>query len=227
MSNLSVKPFSSFARRTAKWVFDSMPSWELKKGKVLNGIKWAGQHISSPQNRVILGATALMSQPFIDLHNKRVDEETRKVSAARTTAKIIAGTTTGFLVRYYAIKAVEKFTQNPIKAEKAIESFFFPKGIAHTTVKGLQQHKFTIGTFLSLGIMLFTNFAIDAPLTKYLTNHFVKRINEHEKNKLDKEIAKPVLYPNVEKNNLVNNSMTSSYIPRVSIEKFKNGKGAE
>lgn len=226
MSNLGVKPISSFARRTAKWVFDSLPSWELKKGKVLNGIKWAGQHITSPQNRVILGATALMSQPFIDLHNKRVDEETRKVSAARTTAKIIAGTTTGFLVRYYTIKAVEKFTQDPQKARKAIESFFFPKGIAHTTVKGLKQHKFTIGTFLSLAVMLFTNFAIDAPLTKYLTNSFIKKIKEHEKTKIDKEIMTSGLQPAVKEDKFVN-ICTDTYLPHVSMEKFKNGKEAK
>lgn len=193
MSSLGIKPVSNFARRSAKWVFDKLPSWELKNGKVLNGIKWAGQHISSPQNRLILGVTALMSQPFIDLHNRHVDDETKKVSAARTVAKIIAGTTTGFFVRYYSIKAVEAFTKKPDKAVKTLESLLFPKGIAHTTIKGMQQYKLALGTFLSLGVMLFTNFAIDAPLTKVLTNLFVKKVHEHERNKM---MNNPVLLPN-------------------------------
>lgn len=185
MSNLSVKPFSSFTRRTARRVFDRLPALELKKGKVLNGIKWAGQHISSPQNRLILGITALMSQPFIDLHNRHVDDETKKVSAARTVAKIIAGTTTGFAVRYYSIKAVEAFTKKPDKAVRTLESLLFPKGIAHTTVKGMQQYKLALGTYISLGVMLFTNFLIDAPLTKLLTNIFVKKIHDKDEKKTD------------------------------------------
>ena len=45
-----------------------------------------------------------MSQPFIDASNKNVDEKTRKVSVARTIAKIIAGTLTGYFVRKGCIK---------------------------------------------------------------------------------------------------------------------------
>lgn len=191
MSGLGVKPITSFARRSAMWVFDKLPSWEVKKGKVLNAVKWAGQHISSPQNRLILGVTALMSQPFIDLYNRHVDDETKKVSAARTVAKIIAGTTTGFAVRYYTIKAVEAFTKKPDKAVKTLESLLFPKGIAHTTVKGMQQYKLALGTYISLGVMLFTNFLIDAPLTKLLTNIFVKKIHDHERKKTTPQYILP------------------------------------
>ena len=180
MCSLSVKPISNFARNTARWVFDALPSWELKNNKVINGIKWAGQHISSPQNRLILGASALMSQPFIDLYNKNVNEDTRKVSAARTVAKIIAGTTTGFLVRYYTIKAVEKFTQHPTEAKKTLFTSLFPPKYLNAAKSSLKQYKFALGTFISLGVMLITNFAIDAPLTKLLTNIFVKKIYDKE-----------------------------------------------
>ena len=223
MSNLGVKPISSFARRTAKWVFDSLPSWELKKGKVLNGIKWAGQHISSPQNRVILGATALMTQPFIDLHNRHVDDDTKKVSAARTTAKIIAGTATGYFVRYYSIKAVEKFTQKPDKAKTMLESILYPR-LARTTLKGMKQYKLALGTFLSLGVMLFTNFAIDAPLTKVLTNIFVKKIKDCDRKKIESELIKP--QPSVETKDALpkgqENSTQIPYIPRPSIDSLIN-----
>ena len=38
-----------------------------------------------------------------------------------------------------------------------------------------------MGTTLSLAVMLFTNFLIDAPLTKYLTNKFIKNIDKDKK----------------------------------------------
>ncbi len=227
MSNLSVKPIFNYGKRAAKWVFDKLPSIELKNGKVLNGIKWAGQHISSPQNRVILGATALMSQPFIDLHNRNVDEETRKVSAARTVAKIIAGTTTGFFVRHYSIKAVEAFTKNPAEAQKILESLLFPKGIAKTTIKGMTQYKKALGTFISLAVMLFTNFAIDAPLTKFLTNIFVKKVKDYEKNKIDTHIMEqttPIKTP--EKDEPKINS-DIAFVPRPSFDSFTRRKEAK
>lgn len=50
-----------------------------------------GEKINSPEQRLILGATALATQPFIDLNNKKADKETRAVSVARTIGKIIAG----------------------------------------------------------------------------------------------------------------------------------------
>ena len=34
-----------------------------------------------------------------------------------------------------------------------------------------------MGTALSLGVMMFTNFLIDAPLTKFLTNKFISNID--------------------------------------------------
>ena len=64
---------------------------------VKNGLAWAGKRLHAPEQRIVLGATALATQPFIDLHNKDVDEETRKLSAARTVAKIIYGLLTNIL----------------------------------------------------------------------------------------------------------------------------------
>lgn len=171
-----ITPMSCFAKKAARKIVKLVPSVTVKDGKLLDGIKWAGQHISSPQNRLILGASALLSQPFIDLHNKRVDEDTRKSSAARTVAKILVGTATGFLVRYYTIKAVEAFTLKPVANIPKYKSIFFPKGIKNTTINGLKHYKMALGSFLALLVMLFTNFAIDAPLTKRLTNYFIDRL---------------------------------------------------
>ncbi len=175
----------NFARSTIYKLVDAMPAVTINSKKLSDSIKWAGQHISSPQNRLILGATALMSQPFIDLNNKRVDEETRKTSAARTVAKIIAGTTTGFFVRYYCIKAIEAFTKDPktLKEGEKYKSVLYPKNILRVTKKGLKHHKMALGTVISLGVMMFTNFLIDAPLTKILTNKFVAKIKENDAKK--------------------------------------------
>ena len=40
-----------------------------------------------------------------------------------------------------------------------------------------------LGTYIALGVMLITNFAIDAPWTKHLTNKFTAMINKHHENK--------------------------------------------
>ena len=79
---------------------DVMPERILSGEKFIDGIKYIGKNFSSDKQRVALGLTALVTQPYIDAHNKRVDEQTRKVSVAKTIAKIIAGTLTGFFIRY-------------------------------------------------------------------------------------------------------------------------------
>ena len=148
------------------------------KGERANKIiSWIGKNISSPENRLILGVTALMSQPFIDLHNRKVDEETRKVSAARTVAKIIAGTLTGVLVRKGCIKAIDAFSMLPSQITATtkwpwLRTLFTPDSAITGVLTDLTHHKNALGTILSLFVMTITNFAIDAPLTKYLTNKF-------------------------------------------------------
>ena len=85
-------------------VYNSIPNTVFKKDYWVDKIAVMGKKCSSAEQRLILGVTALATQPFIDAHNKSVDEETRKVSVARTIAKIIAGTLTGLL----SVKAVLK-----------------------------------------------------------------------------------------------------------------------
>ncbi len=171
---------SKYACSASQCIADHIGTFVPSNEKLINGIKWVGQHVSSPQQRLILGATALMSQPFIDLYNRKVDEETRKVSALRTIAKIIAGTTTGYFVRYGCNLAVEKFINAPIKGQKAWKSLLYPQKIVKATEEGLRQYKLSIGAILALGVMLFTNFLIDAPLTKYLTNKFIDKSKQRE-----------------------------------------------
>lgn len=159
------------------------PKMTVSNEKLLKGISWIGEKVSSPQNRLILGITALMFQPFIDLSNKKVDEDTRKISAARTVAKIIAGTLTGVAIRSGCIHAIDAFTKRadeitPNMKFKNLRTLFMPDVVLET----LNQYKKSLGTIMSLGIMVFTNFLIDAPLTKFLTNKFIDRI--HQKDEL-------------------------------------------
>lgn len=170
---------SQIPRKINQGIVNIVPEMTISNEKTLKGLKWVGEKVSSPENRLILGVTALMSQPFIDLNNKKVDEDTRKVSAARTVAKIIAGTTTGVLIRFGCIHAIDGFTKLPTEITpdmkfKKLRTLFTPSaGI----LKDLNQYKKSLGTILSLGVMVVTNFLLDAPLTKFLTNKFVDRIN--------------------------------------------------
>ena len=155
------------------------PTMTISGERANKAINWIGKTISSPENRFILGATALMSQPFIDLHNRKVDEETRKVSAARTVAKIIAGTFTGVLIRSGCIHAVNAFTKLPHEIKpnmkfKALRSLFTP---SEKLCQNLNDYKNAMGTIFATVVMMFTNFLIDAPLTKFLTNKFVDWIH--------------------------------------------------
>ncbi len=171
---------SNVSASVTQGIANVVPKMTVKSDRANRVIGWIGDKISSPQNRLILGVSALMSQPFIDLYNRKVDEDTRKVSAARTVAKIIAGTATGVLIRSGCIHAIDAFTKYPSQITpdmkfKKLRSLFAPsEGI----LDSLTQYKKSLGTIISLVVMVFTNFLIDAPLTKFLTNKFVDRINE-------------------------------------------------
>ena len=187
---MAIGKLAPIANRVTTAVAGALPSATVKNRKINRAISWIGKKISSPQNRLILGVTALMSQPFIDLHNRKVDEDTRKVSAARTVAKIIAGTTTGVLIRYGCIKAIDYCSMLPEQISKStrfpkLRSLFTPSSKVTALLKDLSHYKKALGTIVSLAVMVVTNFLIDAPLTKYLTNKFI------DKNNLNKNIPNP------------------------------------
>ena len=160
---------------------DMLPNAQFSDEKFLEHLKYIGKNFSSDKQRLALGVTALASQPFIDANNKSVDEKTRKVSVARTVAKIIAGTFTGFFIRYGCIKAIKNFSQIPGKGIPKYKSIFTPKGITDNNTDAFEQYRNAMGTVIALGVMLFTNFLIDAPLTKFLTNTFVKHQEMEDK----------------------------------------------
>ena len=113
------KKFQAGSRIARQAFYDVIPNKVIENEKIRNGITWVNKEISTPENRLILGATALMSQPFIDWHNKSVDENTRKVSVCRTVAKIVAGTFTGYFIRKGCIKAIDKWSKLPTSVDKS------------------------------------------------------------------------------------------------------------
>ncbi len=165
-----------------------MPSVVVQKDKVLNKVAYIGRKWTSPQQRLIMGATAIFMQPYIDWKNKKVDEKTRKVSVARTCAKVIAGTATGFALRYAFIKGIKALSRPlsevPKDAKplaKKMMTLLTPKNLDEKDLDALQQYRNAMGTIWSLVAMVFTNFLIDAPLTKFLTNKFIAYQQKHEK----------------------------------------------
>lgn len=163
-------------------IVKSIPDRKFGNRKTENFVHWCG-NLASHHNRLVIGATALVSQPAIDLYNDKVDKKTREVSCARTIGKIIAGTLTGVATRWGFIKLVRENSVIAKTAEKSFKSFFTPSTAKEVT-HAFKQYQNNIGTLLAIGAMLITNFAIDAPLTQFLTNHLTKRIeNCHKERK--------------------------------------------
>ncbi len=188
------KTVQSGTQRVQQAFYDCIPNGSITSEKWQKRIKWVGREISSPENRLILGVTALMSQPFIDAHNKSVDEQTRKVSVCRTVAKILAGTSTGVLIRYGCIGAINKWSKLPTSVNKMgqkiklnkLNTLFSPSNAGHELSEAVKQYRNTLGTILSLFVMSITNFVIDAPLTRFLTNKFIDKYAGGVKNDTSK-----------------------------------------
>lgn len=155
-------------------IVNLIPEKKFNGGNGEKFIKWFGKHISTPENRVIIGVTALLSQPFIDYYNKDVDEKTRKVSCARTIAKIVAGTLTGFAVRASFIKLVRNYSQ--LGNSSAVKKFFTPSNAKTDMPYAYRQYQNTMGMMFAIAGLIVTGFAIDAPLTNFLTNTLTKNI---------------------------------------------------
>ena len=157
--------------------FDKIPT-KVVGEKADKFCKTVGREISSAENRLILGVSALLSQPFIDYNNNKINDDTKRVAVCRTIAKIVAGTATGYLVRKGTIKGIEYCSQAPSKNMPKWRTIFTPNNIKNVNTEAFKQYRNALGTFVSLGVMLFTNFAIDAPLTKFLTNNLNAKVQE-------------------------------------------------
>ena len=193
--SFSAKPphSSNIFNRALQKVMDAIPDITLKDSASIRELKQNVDNvISKPaQNRLIMGATALITQPAIDYHNHRVDKDTRTVARNRTIAKIIAGTGVGMLVRGSCFKFVEKMT-DPVGTGKYSKVLLPEKYIAEFTknTKNLKNYRNALSTGIAILVMCITNFVLDAPLTTYFTNKF----NAKSKAKKEAQEKKEVIY---------------------------------
>ena len=148
----------------------------IKNPKVNHFVLNAGDKITAAEQRLLIGVTALATQPIIDLNNKKADEETRILSACRSLGKIIAATTSGVIVRKLCISKIEK-TFSKDKLELIIKN---KNAVTDTSVRKFNNF---MGSAAALGVMLFTNFLWDAPVTKKLTNFFYDLVSKNKETK--------------------------------------------
>ncbi len=167
--------WSSFKNSIKQRVIDAVPVSTIKDGtKRVEKWKYFDEKMSKPaENRFIMGATAMVTQPVIDYNNHKVDQETRRVSRNRTIAKILAGTGVGMIVRGSCYSLVKKMTDvnGKSKYSQALLPTEFLKDLTKDA-KLLKNYRSALSTAVAILAMCFTNFAIDAPLTVYLTNKF-------------------------------------------------------
>ena len=172
-------------RKFAQKILDAIPNKTFNSNKdIAKNQRKYESFISKPaENRLIVGATALLTQPAIDYYNHRVDEDTRTVSRNRTIAKIIAGTAVGVIVRSMCFKLVDGMTNLQGKEQRS--KYLLPKQLYINEFLGdvtkLKNYKSAMATIIALGVMSITNLLIDAPLTVYLTNLFNEQTLKEEK----------------------------------------------
>ena len=155
--------------------------------KAKDFLTYVSKNFSSPHQRATLGITALCTQPFIDLHNKHIKEEDRSVVVAKTIAKVVIGTTVGVCMRHFSIKAVQNYTKSVNTGKYS--QILLPKTIiekiktesAEKIESQLDNYRKGLGTFIGVMGCLFTNFAVDAPLTKIMTNFINDKVFNKEK----------------------------------------------
>ncbi len=120
-------------------------------------------NISTAEQRLLVGISGVVMQPWIDLHNNKVDKETRIYSACKNCAKAFVGSITGFFIRKGCIKFVNHLMDKGMLLPEGIS------GMKHYTDK-VKNYGGALGTGLAIIIMMFTNFLIDAPLTQLLSS---------------------------------------------------------
>ncbi len=127
--------------------------------------------LQSPGQRLAFGVAALALHPVMDKMNPWIDDETKETSAIRSAAKAIACTLTGVIIREACILGTDAILNNENIVKKLPQYMTKDKG--HTGA--------VIGTLMGLGIMMFTNFLIDVPLTDKLTHMFTERAKKKGK----------------------------------------------
>lgn len=170
----SIKPMYQGAGIKRR-IFDMLPNMTVKDRPFLNNL---GNFINRPDvNRAIMGATAIVTQPYIDKHNPNVDKETAETSMFRTIGKIVAGTTVGCIVRssiYYLINACTSQQPNAPKWKKwLMPTERMQRLLSAHNMDWFKSYKNVLSTSLGLAAMLVTNVACDVPLTSFISKKLI------------------------------------------------------
>lgn len=144
--------------------------------------------LKSPGQRLAFGVAAFALHPFMDKMNPWVDDETKETSAIRSTAKAIASTLTGVIIREGCIIGTNALLSNENIVKKLPKYMTKDKG--HTSA--------VIGTLMGLAVMMFTNFLIDVPLTDKFTHLFMERAKK--KGRFKKKDSQKMPAPSFDKN---------------------------
>ena len=160
-----------FVSKNASKAWNKLPNVAIKDStNIVNKLDSWTNSISSPtKNKLIVGTSAILTQPVIDYYNHRVDEETRTVSRNRTFAKALVGTAVGLAVRKGAYDMVKAMTQSNGVAKYS--KWLLPKSIK---ISNLTKYQNTIANLIALGMVAVTNVLLDAPLTTWLSNKINK-----------------------------------------------------
>ncbi len=166
--------------------------------------------LKSPGQRLAFGVAALTLHPVMDRLNPWIDDETKETSAIRSAAKAIACTLTGVIIREGCIIGTNAILNNENIVKKLPKYMTKDKG--HTSA--------VIGTLMGLGIMMFTNFLIDVPLTDKLTHIFTehaKKKGKIKENEINNKSPKPSFDPDLkEKLQQISNKIQTGELPPMS-----------
>lgn len=176
--NMRGNKFSKFIKQVKQKALDTLPNSTCKNPKDVEKYQKYTTILSHPaKNRLIMGATAIITQPTIDFLNHDVNKETREVSRNRTIAKILIGTAVGVLVRGSCYRIVNYFTntKSKNKIHHALLSEKFIKSLVQNENQ-LKIYQNCLSTFLAMIAMTFTNYYIDAPLTQLFANYLNKKV---------------------------------------------------
>lgn len=160
-------------------LFDMLPNLSVNNKDRLKVLNKIGDYMGRPfENRLIMGATAIATQPFIDEHNKRVDKDTARASRNRTIGKILAGTTVGCIVRSGVYNLINKCTVEDISVDRW-DNFLTPRSSSkvsrHLVTNKLRNYRTALSTIVAMVVMVGTNILFDVPLTTKISNYLNKR----------------------------------------------------
>lgn len=166
----------------------------IKSKSIEKFVNYSGRKLNAPQQAVIMGASAVLFQPYINRKNKRLDEDTRDMAVARSIGKCIVGNCSDFLARVVAIFSVAKLSNYITKSDKNNEDIVtvltpkskldifapnmkdgFEPRHKNELVKDIKSYRFAMGALLATGFAVFLKTTIELPLTKKLTDYFYKR----------------------------------------------------